>query len=143
MNIRPATIKDVREVRRFMEGLGYYAKLSLLEEQVKDMESNKDHYVLVCDLENEFAGFCAVHFIPQLGFDGGLAIITFLSVKNSTASRPCACITPKKLPFHPEKGKYAIGAGTPMLIPTLPVETELRNLRADAPEEVKMELAFP
>src|SRR3954449_1736433 len=69
--------------------------------------------------------------------------ITFLSVKNSTASRPCACITPKKLPFHPENGKYAMGAGTPMLIPTLPVETALRNLRAEAPEEVKIELAFP
>ena len=36
-----------------------------------------------------------------------------------------------------------MGAGTPMLMPTLPVETELRNLRADAPDEVKMELALP
>jgi hypothetical protein len=74
---------------------------------------------------------------------GQRSTITFLSVKNSTASRPCACITPKKLPFQPEKGKYAMGAGTPMLTPTLPVETALRNLRAAAPEDVKMELALP
>ena len=57
-------------------------------------------------------------------------------MKNSTASRPCACITPKKLPFQPENGKYAIGAGTPIFTPTLPVDTELRNLRAAAPEAV-------
>src|SRR5579859_5599510 len=74
---------------------------------------------------------------------GQRSTITFLSVKNSIASRPCACITPKKLPFHPENGKYAIGAGTPMLMPTFPVETEVRNLRAAAPDEVKIELAFP
>jgi hypothetical protein len=36
-----------------------------------------------------------------------------------------------------------MGAGTPMLTPTFPVETELRNLRAAAPDEVKMELALP
>src|SRR5437868_11317254 len=36
-----------------------------------------------------------------------------------------------------------MGAGTPMLIPTLPVDTRLRNLRAAAPLDVKIELAFP
>ena len=36
-----------------------------------------------------------------------------------------------------------MGAGTPMLMPTFPVETAVRNLRAAAPEDVKMELAFP
>jgi hypothetical protein len=74
---------------------------------------------------------------------GHRSTITFLSVKNSTASRPCACITPKKLPFHPLNGKYAIGAGTPIFTPTLPVETELRNLRAADPLLVKIEEAFP
>lgn len=74
---------------------------------------------------------------------GQRSTITFLSVKNSMASRPCACITPKKLPFHPENGKYAIGAGTPMLMPTLPVDTAVRNLRAEAPDVVKIELALP
>lgn len=36
---------------------------------------------------------------------GHRSTITFLSVKNSMASLPCACITPKKLPFQPENGK--------------------------------------
>jgi hypothetical protein len=36
---------------------------------------------------------------------GQRSTMTFLSVKNSMASRPCACITPKKLPFQPENGK--------------------------------------
>ncbi len=46
---------------------------------------------------------------------------TFFCVKNSTASLPCPCISPKKLSFHPLKGKNAIGAATPRLIPMLPI----------------------
>ena len=34
-------------------------------------------------------------------------------------SRPCALRSPKKLSFAPPKGKYAIGAATPMLTPTI------------------------
>src|SRR6185436_12418265 len=46
-------------------------------------------------------------------------ITTFLSVKNSTESRPCAFRSPKNDPFVPPKGKNAIGAATPMFTPIM------------------------
>jgi hypothetical protein len=87
MSIRTATIKDVKPVSELLNTLGYFTRLSLLEEQLKELENNKDNTVLICELADEIVGFCAVHFIPQLGFDGGLAIITFLSVKNLRAAK--------------------------------------------------------
>ena len=51
---------------------------------------------------------------------GQRSTTTFSWVKNSKASRPCPCRSPKKLSRAPLKGKYAIGAATPTLIPTLP-----------------------
>lgn len=87
MSIRCADIIDVKAISHLLEQLGYFTKLSLLEEQLKELTENKEHLVLVCELAKEVTGFCAVHFIPQLGFDGGLAIITFLSVKNLRAAK--------------------------------------------------------
>ena len=46
-------------------------------------------------------------------------ITTRLSVKNSTESRPWALRSPKKEPRDPPKGKKAIGAATPMLMPIM------------------------
>ena len=43
-------------------------------------------------------------------------------------SRPCAFRSPKKLSFAPPNGKYAIGAATPMLTPTIDARRVLREL---------------
>src|SRR5262245_20892650 len=59
----------------------------------------------------------------RLHVEGHRSTTTFFSVKKSIASRPWACRSPKKLSFHPENGKYAIGAATPRLMPTLPART--------------------
>src|SRR4029453_10158454 len=69
---------------------------------------------------------------------GQRSTTTFSCVKNSIASRPCACRSPKKLSRAPLNGKNAIGAATPTLTPTLPTSASYRNLRAEAPLVVKM-----
>ena len=51
---------------------------------------------------------------------GQRSTTTFSWVKNSKASRPWPCRSPKKLSRAPLNGKNAIGAATPTLIPTLP-----------------------
>jgi hypothetical protein len=80
MIIRKAIIKDVNPIRDLLDKLGYFTKLSILEEQVKDIEDSRENKILVAEQDEEVLGFASVHFIPQLGFDGGLAIITFFSV---------------------------------------------------------------
>ena len=45
-------------------------------------------------------------------------VTVFLRVKNSTASHPCTCKSPKKESFHPENGKYAGEAATPVTVET-------------------------
>jgi len=54
---------------------------------------------------------------------GQRSTTTFFWVKNSTASIPWPCILPKNDPFHPLKGKKAIGAATPMFMPMFPAST--------------------
>src|SRR3990172_683350 len=61
---------------------------------------------------------------------------TLLSVKNRIASRPWGWRSPKKESFVPLNGKYAIGAATPMLIPTFPARTRYPNSRAAFPLDV-------
>src|SRR5260370_4501921 len=50
---------------------------------------------------------------------GQRSTTTFFCVKNSTASSPCPCRSPKKLSFQPLNGKKAIGAAIPTSMPTL------------------------
>ena len=87
MEVRTATIKDAEPIRQLLEQLGYFTKTSLLEEQIIELVENKAHRVLICEDAGEVTGFCAVHFLPQLGFDGGLVIITFFSAKNEMAAK--------------------------------------------------------
>ena len=53
-------------------------------------------------------------------------VTVFLRVKNSTASGPWACRSPRNESFQPENGKKATGAATPMLTPIMPASTSWR-----------------
>ena len=59
------------------------------------------------------------------------------------ASLPCACKSPKKDCFHPENGKNAMGAATPMLTPTIPHSMRDAYSRAAFPSPVKIDVVFP
>jgi N-acetylglutamate synthase-like GNAT family acetyltransferase len=80
MHIRNATYKDAPAIKLLLEALGYTASFSLLVDQLERLFGNEDHQVWVYELNKEIIGFVSVHFLPQLAFDGGLAIITYLSV---------------------------------------------------------------
>jgi N-acetylglutamate synthase-like GNAT family acetyltransferase len=83
MNIRNATYKDAPAIKLLMEALGYKTSISLLINQLETMFGKDDHEVLVYELNREVAGFVSVHYLPQLAFDGGLMIITYLSADES------------------------------------------------------------
>jgi len=81
MNIRTANYKDAPAIRQLLEALGYKTTISLLITQLEKLHGQKDHEIVVCELDKEIRGFISVHYLPQLGFDGELAIITYLSVE--------------------------------------------------------------
>src|SRR5919108_5445244 len=70
-------------------------------------------------------------------------VTVFLRVKNSTASGPCACRSPRNESFQPENGKNATGAATPMLTPTIPTSTSWRKWRTAEPDSVKIDTPLP
>jgi GNAT superfamily N-acetyltransferase len=80
MNIRNATYRDAPAIRLLLDSLGYKTTISMLIGQLEKLSGSKDHHVFVYEQNKEIAGFIAVHFLPQLGFDGELAIITYLAV---------------------------------------------------------------
>jgi predicted N-acetyltransferase YhbS len=80
MNIRNATYLDAPAIKMLLEGLGYKAGISLLVDQLVTFFGKEEHQVLVYELRKEVVGFVAVHYLPRLGFDEGLALIAYLSV---------------------------------------------------------------
>lgn len=83
MIIRNATYRDAPVIKLLLESLGYKASISLLITQLESQFGQNDHQVHVYELKKEVVGFISVHYLPQLAFDGGLAIITFLSVDDA------------------------------------------------------------
>jgi GNAT superfamily N-acetyltransferase len=90
MNIRNATYKDAPAIKFLLEALGYKAGLSLLVDQLETLFGECDHQVFVYELRKEVVGFIAIHYLPQLGFDGELVLITYLSVDESVSDQGIA-----------------------------------------------------
>ena len=80
MNIRNATYKDAPAIKLLLEALGYNAGISLLVDQLETMFGLEDHQVLVYEQKKEVVAFISLHYLPQLAFDGGIVIISYLSV---------------------------------------------------------------
>ena len=52
----------------------------MLVNQLTDLFSSSHHEVVVCEDREEVTGFAVVHILPQLAFDGGLLIISYLTI---------------------------------------------------------------
>lgn len=83
MTIRNATYHDAPAIKALLKALGYESRMSILIHQLETMFDKNDHQVFVCEQRREIVGFASVHFLPQLAFDGGIAIISYLSVDDS------------------------------------------------------------
>ncbi|MFB9843930.1 GNAT family N-acetyltransferase [Mucilaginibacter ginsenosidivorans] len=83
MTIRNATYHDAPAIKALLKVLGYESRMSMLIHQLETMFDKNDHQVFVCERRGEIVGFASVHFLPQLAFDGGVAIISYLSVDDS------------------------------------------------------------
>ena len=79
MHIRNATYKDAPAIRTLLEALGYKTSISMLVDQLEILFNRDGHEVFVCEFRKEVIGFVSVHYLPQLAFDGGLMIISYLS----------------------------------------------------------------
>lgn len=83
LKIRNATYLDAPFIKGLLALLGYQANTSMLIDQLERQFGNDDHHAYVCDLNKEIVGFVTVHYLPQLAFDGGIAIISYLSSDES------------------------------------------------------------
>ncbi|MBS1502645.1 MAG: GNAT family N-acetyltransferase [Bacteroidetes bacterium] len=90
MKIRNATYRDAPFIKGLLAGLGYDSNLSRLVDQLERLFGTENDCVYVCDINKEVVGFVTVHYLPQLAFDGGLAIISYLSVDESVIDRDIA-----------------------------------------------------
>jgi predicted N-acetyltransferase YhbS len=79
MTIRNATYHDAPAIKLLLESLGYKTTHSLLVDQLEYLFNKDDDQVFVYELKKEVLGFVSVHYLPQLAFDGGLMVITYLS----------------------------------------------------------------
>jgi N-acetylglutamate synthase-like GNAT family acetyltransferase len=90
MNIRNATYKDAPAIKLLLEALGYKTSTSLLISQLENLFGDKDHQAFVCEVNREVSAFASVHYLPQLAFDGGLMVISYLSVDETVKNQNIA-----------------------------------------------------
>ena len=81
--IRNATYHDAPAIKALLNVLGYESRTGTLVLQLETLFGKNDHQVIICELRHEIVGFACVHFLPQLAFDGGVMIISYLSVDDS------------------------------------------------------------
>ena len=79
MLIRNATYHDAPAIKVLLEALGYQTSFSLLVDQLEPLFGKDGHQVFVYEEKKEVTGFVSVHYLPQLAFTGGLAVISYLS----------------------------------------------------------------
>lgn len=80
VRIRTATYHDAANIKLLIAALGYKTTTSLLVDQLENLFGRDDDLVYVYEMNKDVLGFIAIHFMPQLAFDGGLAFISYLSV---------------------------------------------------------------
>ncbi|HZY35949.1 MAG TPA: GNAT family N-acetyltransferase [Mucilaginibacter sp.] len=83
LKIRNATYHDAPFIKGLLAVLGYQTKLSLLVDHLERLFGGENDQVYVCDINREVVGFVTVHYMPQLAFAGGIAIISNLSAEES------------------------------------------------------------
>lgn len=90
MKVRKATYHDAPFIKLLLEEQGYQSSISLLVTQLDHLFDGRHHHALVCESRGEVIGFAVVHVLPQLAFDGGLLIISDLSVDERTRDQSVA-----------------------------------------------------
>jgi len=83
LKIRNGTYHDAPFIKGLLAVLGYKTNISMLVDQLERQFGNEDHHVYVADYNKEVVGFVTVHYLPQLAFDGGIAIISYMSIDES------------------------------------------------------------
>lgn len=78
--IRNATYRDAPTIRVLLGNLGYQATVSKLINLIQTEFAHQSHELLVALSGAEVVGFVALHYVPQLGTAGDLALVSYLVV---------------------------------------------------------------
>jgi GNAT superfamily N-acetyltransferase len=83
MTIRPATLHDTDQICGLLGELGGYDHAGeFLPGRLDPIINHPDHYLLVCEIGGELAGFSSLHIIPELGLPFDTAILRYLVVRD-------------------------------------------------------------
>lgn len=83
MTIREATYKDAPQIRVLLKELGYEATVSKLIMMIETLFNGKEHELLVAVSGGDVVGFLSAHYVPQLGLDGDLVLVSYFAVDES------------------------------------------------------------
>ena len=90
MKIRNATYHDAPGIKSLLHSLGYASNISLLVDQLERLFNNGENQAYVAEYNKEIVGFVTAHYLPQLAFDGGVAIISYLSADETVTNMDVA-----------------------------------------------------
>ena len=86
-HIRQATIKDASKITNLLAQLDYPMEEELVIIKLSAMLKTNDSEIFVYEQESVVTGCLSMHFIPQLGLQGDVAIITYLAIDLSSRSK--------------------------------------------------------
>lgn len=87
MPVRNATYRDAPEIKMLLSALVLPPSLSQLISQIENMFSSQNHQLYIVEDDKDVYGFAAVHFLPELTFEGCVAHVSHL-IMNSSLRTP-------------------------------------------------------
>jgi len=87
MPIRKATASDAQPVKYLLEQLGYHLPPESVKQKLAQMVGDPDNQVFVYETDELIQAFITLHFVPQLGLAGDLAVIGYFAVDEKERSQ--------------------------------------------------------
>lgn len=85
--IREAKAEDWKAISELLEQLGYPETETFMQEKIEKLILHPDEKLLVFEEDHKVVACISMHYIPQLGLVGDIAIISYLVVSNAIRSK--------------------------------------------------------
>jgi N-acetylglutamate synthase-like GNAT family acetyltransferase len=85
--IREAKVEDWKDISELLEQLGYPETEAFMQEKIEKLVLHPDEELLVFEEDYKVVACISMHYIPQLGLTGDIAIISYLVVSNAIRSK--------------------------------------------------------
>lgn len=87
MGIRGAVTGDWKSISVLLNQLGYPDTERFIKDKLEKMLAHPDEEILVYERDGVVAAFVSLHYIPQIGFAGDIARISYFAVDEPVRSK--------------------------------------------------------